>query len=1029
MPEFDPQEYFRRVLNPALEEYRRTGELPDVFARYDLPLEVSNPDEIRSVLQRTFSFWCSNKNNSKYGTLLAVLCSDKEHKGAERILLDPPARDLAREDAENRRRKRAAARFAELDNSIDLIVGKGYVTPEELSALLARYVSEKGFPEAEVRERLKRVPVKAPPKPPPAKEGLPKEVRTRLKENLAVLGLADLYQFLKIRPPLTRAKLSPRYQECEREWRPKPNDHRKTCANELLAIIKLHLIDGDPERYEQARCWEVREQLRGDVALAAADKRITEHEYGHLAKMATDRGLDAAAAEECIRSLAAEMGAALELASTESTLRCAGCLNSFPAQSAPDRCPVCNHELWRNCPKCGTRAPLGISTCGNCRFTFDDYPRLQLLIRQAELALADSRVSDALETAREAEQLWGARDGPVDELFRKIEGQQGEILNLRVEFEKALFDRRLYKARAHLAALSGKAPGFRFADGKTLPELEARLEGPLKQVEACLEEARSFERRSQPDEAILSYEKALSLAQDCEEARRGLARHPPLPPGKVTASFQGDHVLVEWLPSPTKGTLEYVVVRQESRAPTAVGDGRQLERTPTLVSRDTSAPPGATLYYSVFTDRWGTHSRPASSAGVFSAVEVANLTLKAGDGSVTAAWSPVPPGARVRALRKENSPPASHQDGVRVKHLDRDEFFDGFVDTAVRNGCMYYYLIWVEYKDPSGRALATPGRVERARPEAPAAAVNDLRLVAEERGLGLVWTAPPGGSVRIYRASKPPQGQPGTQVSLSGLSALGAVLSNQGATRAVDPSPPSGICYYIPATLGPDFALLGAWRRYVALPDVSGLEALDFTSYVRLFWDWPAGCDYVWVAWRGDAYPEAPDAEGVTAKKCTREEYQQQGYFEIAQPSPGPQRFTVFTGGQIEGQEVHSSGIGPGCRAELRTGAVCELAYTLTRGKGFYRRQVIITLTASKDVRELPDLAIVAHKGDQPPRTLEDGEMLEVLRELGLPAGIPVEREIELTRTPVCLRAFFRDPKEYRRYRLAEPPPAQLQMR
>ena len=73
MWQFDPDKYMKQVFTPAAEAFAADSTLPDVFARYALPLDCANDQEIELAVQKVTAHWIKQKNNIKYKRLVEVL--------------------------------------------------------------------------------------------------------------------------------------------------------------------------------------------------------------------------------------------------------------------------------------------------------------------------------------------------------------------------------------------------------------------------------------------------------------------------------------------------------------------------------------------------------------------------------------------------------------------------------------------------------------------------------------------------------------------------------------------------------------------------------------------------------------------------------------------------------------------------------------------------------------------------------------------------------------------------------------------
>lgn len=1012
----------KQVFVPALGKFKENGALPDLFQRYCLPLDIADAKEIERAVQTVTSYWNKTRlSNKRYESLIIVLLKEAGagNKAVLQELTDPLARATKRTMIEEERRKQREARFEELKASIGVVAAKAYITPREKAEVLARFQSE-GFTAAEIESYI-RVPVRETAQPIPTDQGLDKVYRSRIRNSLGVLKKRDLYEFLGLSEKATPDQIKERHRELSAEWNRRQNDFDKTAAQELLGIVQTHLFGG-MAKYEAGRIYDILDRLRPEVKLAAIDKRVSREEFNYLLALATKQGLDKALATQFILSLAEECGAAVEWSSGEETVRCSNCLADRPKRE--EKCGVCGADLWTNCPKCKTRTAITESACAKCGFVVANVLSVKLLVRKAQLALNDGDVQAALMHAREAERLWG-KEGEVAAVLEKITERGKEVEQIRRRLDDAVAKKQFFAARRVLAELIQAAPGYSGRDGKTAETLRNEIDERLRKVEAALQKARAYEQNRDTDRAVFAYQEALQLAADAEDARQGLSRCPPDPPQNVRASAHDDHVLVEWAASKAAGNLEYIVMRREGRASTAPDDGEQVARTASLSCRDKTARPGKLFFYSVFTERSSTISRASSNSGVLVTREVANLKLEADDAVVRGTWDFSVAEGRVRVYCREGIAP-DRQMGREVSLASPQNF----IDTQVQNGHLYYYRILVEYRDARGQSVFTTGIVLSVKPEQPPKAIDHLLVTFDDGVLNLVWLAPPHGKVSIYRASRQPEWKSGAQIPVEELASLGVRLQSKSESHAIDTSPPNSPAYYVPVTIAGDVAVVGSARRFVALPDVTNLHAQDFYQYLQLSWQWPANCQSVLVAWRADVFPQDAHDASATKRKITRGEYERQGGFRIENPDQNAYHFVVFAATEMGGETVYSAGLREGARAQLRTAQPVAVSYTLARGK-LRRGRFTLALSAERPVKDLPEIIVVAKRGDLQPLRSEEGAVIASFKGANLSGTekLPFQFELNGLQRPVYLRAFFRDADAYQSYRLIDPPPEQLRIR
>lgn len=1013
---FDTHDYMKRVLVPAAEAFSSAGQLPDIFMRYDLPLDAYHQADIEARIRTVHGFWNKTKTNPKYRSLLERLLSEVELR-ASRALLDDEARSLARGVVREERKRRAEAQFTDLDRTIRMISGKGYITPEERTMLVTRYKSDV-ITETDIRARVK-VPEKAAPiLLPEEKDALPLTTRKQIRNNLAVLSKRDLYEFLDLASPSPKAEVTARWQRKNAEVQVGGADFRKTAAQELLGIIKTHLIDGDPARYETSRRWEIIERLDRDIETAGADRHIDREEFKTLLASALSYGLTEETARDYIRGLAQRRNLGIDVPPAEGAIRCAGCHAMQPGMER-DRCSSCGAPLWLDCPSCRRRVAASEAACGACGFFLANHQIAKLEMRQAQLAINERRWGDALAAAREVVRLgWLEREakGLRDHAEAELRGLE----EARQRIDAELVAKRLHAALKQAEDLKRRAGGHRFRDGSTAADLRATISTLLAGAAQHVVQARTHELAGRLREAVFSYQAALAVAVDDDDAQKGLERCPPEPPTGARAVLTGARVEVQWSRSPAHGDIQYLVVRGAGRAPLTPADGQQVARTTNLACPDDGAKSGSFVFYSVFTDRSGVLSPPAKSEGLLVTQEVRDLVVEADEGIVRGTFG-FDGAARVRVWRKERATPMCLGDGIEIPLNGPGTF----LDRDLINGCIYYYRVVVEYISPSGSLVFTPGIVASAQPAELPAAVDALEFRWAPPSLHIQYSVPTRGAVSVYRTAGEPPWLVGTKVPISELVRLGKLLPMVRADCAADPSPPTGRALYVAATVVGDIAVIGAARALVSIQDVSQVTAESFGAYILVRWRWPDGCSIARVTWRFDTSPTAPDDRGAEGRTITRGEYEIEGGFRIEEPRGQRHHIAVFAGIQVGGNTSFSAGLAADTRALVEPQAF-KVLYAVS--KSFFGRKLKLTFTAGEEV-ELPPIIVAARSDGFQPIPTNYGAVLAVLH-VRLRPRIPAEFEVSLrdVRRPLFVRALFQDPAAARSYELVGPSAKSLEV-
>jgi hypothetical protein len=227
---------------------------------------------------------------------------------------------------------------------------------------------------------------------------------------------------------------------------------------------------------------------------------------------------------------------------------------------------------------------------------------------------------------------------------------------------------------------------------------------------------------------------------------------------------------------------------------------------------------------------------------------------------------------------------------------------------------------------------------------------------------------------------------------------------------------------------GPDYAIAGAARPYVAQTDVTGVEGLDLGTELQVRWNWPPETTFVAVGWSHDQYPEDPAGKSVASRLVLRSDYETKKCFEFSDPEPKPYYFTVFAGVEVNGQRLYGPGIRPDARKEFRTAGVSALSYTVEQGSWTRRSQVKVALQSSKLVRLLPDLVLIVNSANVP-RSVTDGTLALRIRNRGIGPGQIIDFTIEVNKRPAYMRMFFVDPARHGDFYLKQPSAESLKIK
>ncbi|MCP4213525.1 MAG: fibronectin type III domain-containing protein [bacterium] len=419
------------------------------------------------------------------------------------------------------------------------------------------------------------------------------------------------------------------------------------------------------------------------------------------------------------------------------------------------------------------------------------------------------------------------------------------------------------------------------------------------------------------------------LARTLELPATPAALHLQESPGGVFCRWPGG--------ADTEG---YILLRKEGAPPGNIDDGIEISRGTAPEYEDTDLINGVLYYYGVFAFN-GDYVSPTAATGKFILKKpVREAKAVAGNQRIDLSWS-LPPGADdVLVRRSDNLLPHSISDGEHVPHTTKKTL----TDTSVKNGATYHYGIFVVYNTVSGVAYSRGELLRNLTPVGPPKPVEDVRATYQDGEVCVRWTRPsePGanvsiGDVCITYSDAPLDFEKGDIVDFSlvgdkvrGWAQMPASFRDNG--------PREGrIGYYGVFAV----SRMSKERRLEDFPmTYSGGEAVNLLRDVervkgrrepdrsiRITWDWPVGCELVYVARAIGTMPYRiiKDANWPIAVDITDREiedgfvriYRKQEYLgkkafiddaeDIRNQSPVC--FLICTGGGVEENMVFSNGI------------------------------------------------------------------------------------------------------------------------
>jgi GTPase SAR1 family protein len=436
-------------------------------------------------------------------------------------------------------------------------------------------------------------------------------------------------------------------------------------------------------------------------------------------------------------------------------------------------------------------------------------------------------------------------------------------------------------------------------------------------------------------------------------------------------------VALKWEPVQTSRRAErvdYIVTRLAgSVAPTSVRAGVVVATVHQTSWLDDTVEPGQRYAYAVFSLVGEMPSRKgAASRAVDIVADVDSCRATGGDGWVEIEWQ-APDAARVtveRCVVGASTGVPLDESAFRVHRAANKRLTGKVVDTGVRNGQRYDYLVRCAYR-PDGVNLAqSRGVTVSAVPAAAPAPIADFRVVTGALGVVCTWTPPPHGAVVVIRSPAPLRVKRGALLPAGDVALLGQEIPVRTAGRAEDTAPTDAQPHYTVVSLQGAQAMVGETGYAIACPDVTRLRVVPTRSGVELRWDWPSNCRTVYVLRRCDAWPTDPSDSGATRVMCTLTEYGDAGgkWADPLEAPGGRFYYVVYAQSSAGSGRFFSSGTGSGCRAAIDWAPMTTLRYRVDPQAG----QLALTWTIEHAGPAFSGFALVANR-ERPPIHAQDG--------------------------------------------------------
>lgn len=860
----------------------------------------------------------------------------------------------------------------EFENTLRLIVSKGFITKSELGDLVKRY--EDVCSETEIRRRIK-VPVQETENArTAAKPQLDQSTAKDIASLLDQAGKEDLYDFLGGTRETRTVELQDAAAQIYRQAQLHAVKSAEVTVRSKLSgyCMDIFKTDADRARYDETFRQSIYDNLRKQLGLIGRSSReILASQVEELLRQAKSQGLNIKEARQVIKDYAQTKKWAIELPTKESVkelLVCGVChaINDPISQF----CNNCGKPLIINCPRCKKPAHSDQMACSHCGFPIGNYAYTHYLVEESKQA---SKVRDyklAKDYLTRAAYAWSQE--LKDPLSKEIAKAFAEVKRTAREQHTILEDlRQLHKNKQYFA-LREEISRIRHSFPENCPDLDRycqEAEKAIRKANSLFDRARQYETSGSGDPVPL-YQDALRNCKDHHEAREMLSRTPPQSPDGLRVQIDGQMAQLRWHASASQG-IQYRIVRKCRTQPLSIQDGKPLATVSGLVYNDPHPPIGLPVYYAVYADREGVISTDSAKLEkpVFLTQNVTQLIKKIGDQAVQLIWKPPPNVQRIIAVRSDSRFPNSPRAGKRLIALDNHEV----IDRNVINKRTYYYTIFCEFRGPHNQQVFSSGTRIQATPQTPPT-LPRLQLQAakegEERLVRLSWERPEKGKVTILKSDMRTL-RSGSIIPDQDLKNHGTLLPAV-SEHLTDHLNRLGIVNYTPIVLFQGMAYVGEAVTYTCIDDISDLHVQNLGHALRLTWNWPPDCNEAIVDIGYETWPDKSENQQVIRATLSRAEYDLKGSYDIQQPGERDHFIIVHTVINQKGQQLVSEGLSAGSRQYVALNSRITLHYQVD--KPLLGRNFILKLRINGE-GSLPTLWLVRKFGSLP-MDIKDGEKI-----------------------------------------------------
>jgi len=674
-------------------------------------------------------------------------------------------------------------------------------------------------------------------------------------------------------------------------------------------------------------------------------------------------------------------------------------------------CSICGANIKTKCPQCGTSQVSGNKACIKCGFDFQEgLSKAKDLEKKFRIALSYGMIDEASNCIAKIERAYSTYP-TIQEMkneLRPLAAKYAELMNI-IDI--------LYKQRKYYA-LRGKLDDAKLDFTKILnnPDIERKYEEALQKI---VEADRICERAAASKDigsTMMMYVTAVEICPDHPIAKAKMKEHPPESPADAVAQIREGKVLLKFAVPEERTGMTFCIFRGRDTLPIVTDDTVPIAEIPGSVFLDKTMDPGADLYYSVYSKRWGILSREAASCGpVIVFKEVENVSIEPIEGGLRLIYEKPKGCTRVRIWRKEGTTAAGAGEEVEIAH-NGETVID---DYGLKGGVKYHYLFVAEYKNK--------GRTERSMGSA--FSFTTTKFPEPIRDMEIRWNKADGSFTakwkskeRVVLYSSPRKvNMFGRMVKLEDLNAwMKEIQPLEVYENGMRFFLPDGAVQYIyPMIPAGKVAVRGKDIMVANLKPFRDVEKRMSGNDCDVTMTWPTGAESAVFVIKDSSAASGPDDLDAERITITRDAYNKDKMVRIPMGNSKKRVITLYAVYDVSGERMTSRGMS----LDVYSGASSKVRYNMVvEGSSRTETKIVLSIDTDHSVRELPPMTAVEVKEGIPIKIWDGESIWSSNKPVPLSGGKAVivftaKDKVDISK----VRLFFVREEDYNMFRFIHP--------